>query len=113
MEERFERRRHERVDTEIVCKVRCPVTGRYFGALTSDVSPGGAMITVQTPQAIVQGQTIEVALRTDGRPIVLRSEMAPAKVVRCSAVVDRHQVVAVRFDSEQGNLGVVERAAAA
>jgi hypothetical protein len=112
MDDRFERRRHHRHDTEIACKVRCAATGRYLGALTSDLSPGGAMLTVQTPQALRNGETVEVALRTDGGPIVRRSELVPARVVRCSAIVDRHQVVAVQFDAEQGALGLTQRAAA-
>lgn len=113
MEDRFERRQHERTPAEIACKVRCSVTGRYLGALTGDISPGGAMITIQTPQAMRNGQIVEIALRTDGRPIVLRNELVAARVVRSSAVVDRHQVIAVRFDEQQERLAAADRAAAA
>jgi c-di-GMP-binding flagellar brake protein YcgR len=113
MKKGFERREHERHAAEIACKVRCSQTGRYLGALTTDLSAGGAMMTVQTPTPVREGQSVEIALRTDGRAIVLRSELVPARVVRCSSVVDRHQILAVRFDQEQGKLAAPKRAAAA
>jgi len=71
------------------------------------------MITIQAPKGVRQGQAVEVALRTDGRAIVLRSELVPAKVVRCSSVVDRHQVVALEFEEAQPELAAPARAAAA
>ena len=113
MKNGLERREHERYASEIACKVRCSQTGRYLSALTSDLSAGGAMLSVHTPAAVRQGQMVEIALRTDGRAVVLRSELVPARVVRCSSVVDRHQIVAVRFDEEQRELTAPERAAAA
>ncbi len=113
MGERFDRREHERWTSEMCCKVRCSRTGRYLGALTSDLSPGGAMLSVQTPTAIRAGQLVEIALKTDGRPIVFRNELVPARVVRCSSVLDRHQVVAVQFESLQEDLKAPSRAAAA
>ncbi len=113
MKKGFERREHERHAAEIACKVRCSQTGRYLGALTSDLSAGGAMMTIQTPKGVRAGQTVEVALRTDGRVIILRNELVPAKVVRCSSVVGRHQVVALEFDEAQPELAVPARAAAA
>lgn len=113
MAERFDRREHERWASEISCKIRCSRTGRYLGALTSDVSPGGAMLSVQTPTPMRVGQAVEVALRTDGRPIIFRSELVPARVVRCSSLLDRHQVVAVKFDDTQAELKASSKSAAA
>ena len=113
MEDRFERRRYPRQAAEIVCKVRCSLTGRYLGALTSDISAGGAMLAIQAPHAIRQGQIVEIALRTDGRAIVLRSELVRARVVRCSTVIDQNQIVAIRFDEEQTQLAAPSQAAAA
>jgi hypothetical protein len=60
-----------------------------------------------------KGQIVEVALRTDGRPIIFRSELVPARVIRCSTLLDRHQVVAVQFDDAQSDLQASSKAAAA
>jgi len=104
---------HPRRSVEIACKIRCPGTGRYLQAHTSDVSSGGALLTVQTPRPLADGQRVDVALRDDGRAIISKAELIPAHIVRSSARLERRQVVAVQFDRPQDQLAPSDRAAAA
>ncbi len=94
-----ERRKHPRHCAEIQCKVRCPRTGRYLSAVTTDQSPGGLLLTVQTPLALAEGQEIAVALPHENDAVIRASDLLSARVVRSSAVLDRHQVVAVQFEN--------------
>lgn len=109
----LDRRRYPRRHAEFACKIRCPSTGRYLRAQTSDLSEGGAMLTVQTPRPLADGQAIEIALRDDGHALIHRADLIRAQIVRSSARLDRHQVLAVQFDRPQAQLALPERAAAA
>lgn len=108
-----DRREHPRRHAEITCKIRCPSTGRYLRAVTTDISQGGAMLTVSTPRPLTDGQVVELAIRDDGNVLIYRDQLIPAQVVRSSARLDRHQVLAVRFAKLQPQLGIAQRAAAA
>lgn len=107
-----DRRRHPRHHVEIACKIRCPETGRYLHAWTTDLSEGGTLLTVRTSRPLTDGQTIELALRDDGQVLVRREELILAQVVRSSARLDDRQILALRFDRQQVQLGRSVRAAA-
>ncbi len=108
-----DRRRHPRRHAEVACKVRCPDTGRYLQALTTDLSEGGALLTVRTSRPLADGQTIELALRDDGQVLVRREDLILAQIVRSSARLDDRQILALRFDRPQVQFGRSVRAAAA
>ncbi|GAB4386923.1 MAG: hypothetical protein Kow0022_17360 [Phycisphaerales bacterium] len=71
------------------------------------------MLTVQTPRPLADGQKVEIALRDDGRALIHRSELIKAQVVRSSARLDRHQVLAVQFAEPQTQLAHPAKAVAA
>jgi hypothetical protein len=113
MDAKTERRQHARLGVEIHCKVRCPRTGRYHPAITTDLSSGGSLLTVQTPVPLGEGQRLEIALPQADSAVLRARDLIKATVVRSSAVLDRHQVVAICFDEPRSLAAPSTRTAAA
>jgi c-di-GMP-binding flagellar brake protein YcgR len=95
------RRAHPRTHAEIACKLLQNAECRYRAALTADVSAGGALLTLRTPKPLKVGESLELSLNWDGRPLMSRTELVKATVVRAGPMLEQSQQVAVRFDEPQ------------
>jgi c-di-GMP-binding flagellar brake protein YcgR len=98
---RSERRRDARVQLTRPAKLRCELTGRFYGAQTHDLSAGGALIQMQRPAPLSLGQPIRVGVAQDQTRVILTDgDLINAVVVRSLRIGD-HQTVAVRFTQPQ------------
>lgn len=101
MQNSADRRQHVRTSTEIACKLLQNAECRYRPALTTDVSEGGALIQLLTPKPMKIGETMQLSVNWNGRPLMSRDELVKATVVRAGPMLKQMQQVAVRFDEPQ------------
>jgi c-di-GMP-binding flagellar brake protein YcgR len=95
-----ERRLNARQTVTRPCTLFRRRTQRFVAAQTVDISAGGALVEVQSPRPLVEGETIDVGVAWTASPVISQRTLIEAKVVR---IVDAHpesgrQTVAVRFD---------------
>ena len=78
-----ERRRGLRVRQHRPVKIYEPVSGRFFGGQTEDVSATGLRIELPAFATVREGETlsIHVGLSSKGESLANRRHMMPAKVV--------------------------------
>lgn len=96
-----DRRQHARTAAEIACKLLQHADCKYRAALTADVSAGGALLTLRTPKPLSVGESLELSVNWNGRPLMARDELVRATVVRTGPLLDQTQRIAVRFDEPQ------------
>ncbi len=78
-----ERRRGLRIEQARPIKVFDPMTSRYFGGQTCDVSATGLRIELPASMPVREGKTISVhvGLNDQGQALANRRAMIPAKIV--------------------------------
>ena len=78
-----ERRRGLRVRQQRPIKVFEPVSGRYLGGRTEDVSATGLRVTLPLSSAVREGctLTVHVGLSEHGNALANRRQMMPARIV--------------------------------
>lgn len=94
-----ERRRGLRIMQNRPVKVYEPISARYFGGQTCDVSSTGLRIELPASMLVREGKviTIHVGLNEKGQALANRRAMIPAKVVwveRSQDASDRPRVMA-------------------
>lgn len=97
--EEKDRRRYPRIDLDRACKVYHPASRRFAAARTRNVSAGGALLRVQTGRPLLPGETIDVALSLEAKPLLQSIAMIPSTVIRSLPVGDNAQELAVRFEA--------------
>ncbi|MGA1632919.1 MAG: PilZ domain-containing protein, partial [Phycisphaerales bacterium] len=101
-----ERRATTRVAHEQPCKLWRPADDRFVAGTTSNLSGGGAMVTLNQCVPIVAGERVRIGMglrRTDG--FLKVDEMVEAEVVR-SVSFDGRTTVALQYrrrDSDRGD----------
>ena len=96
-----ERRHDVRSAVSRPVKIRCRLTERYYSGVTSNVSQGGAMIDVDHPSQMVDGQRLEVGIAWTNRQMLLSGDELVVATVMRSIGLNGRQRVAVRFDQRQ------------
>ncbi len=105
-----DRRHGRRLPISRPAKLRCLETGKYMAGRTKNISTTGAMLEVDRPSLLVNGQRLAVGIAWTRRDNPLHHEhLVQATVVR-SLGLGKVQHVAVRFDTPQpmANVGLVE-----
>ena len=96
-----ERRRDSRFSLQRRVKLMCTLTGRCYSGRTEDYSAGGAMLVLDGPSQLAQGQRIRLGVDWTGRQGVIKSDAMPqASVVRSLTLAGRRHL-AVAFDQRQ------------
>jgi len=96
-----DRRQSPRFPLARPVKLRCMISGRYYGGHTRDVSSSGVMTQLDTPSLLVPGQRVAVGIAEyERQPIIAADTMVEATVVR-SLGLDGLQRVALQFDQRQ------------
>ena len=106
-----DRRHGRRLPISRPAKLRCLTTGKYMAGLTHNISTTGAMLEVDRPCLLVNGQRLAVGIAWTRRDNLLHHEqLVQATVVR-SLGLGKVQHVAVQFDTPQTmtNVGLVEQ----
>lgn len=99
-----ERRRDTRTPIDRPAKLRCVQTGKYYTAVTQDLSAGGALVEVHHPSLLVSGQQVEIGIAWSNRQMLLaRDELIPGVVTR-SLGLGGKQHVAIQFQTRQMRL---------
>lgn len=93
-----ERRRHAREHAARPFKL-VQRGGRYVGGLTSNVSPGGALVCVERARAIAPGDEVRIAIDWIDKPVISESMMIKARVVRVTPMDHHTQAVALCYDA--------------
>ena len=97
-----ERRIHERVNAERLCKLYVPRAGKYVSGLTWDLSPGGVLLHLDIATGISAGDRLYVGIAFKRRQAVLAAdEMVEAEVVRVEHANGDRIAVAARFVEEK------------
>ncbi len=97
----LERRRFERLNLSRPCKVYEPRSGKYYPALSEDLSVGGAMLHIGRTLEFVPGDVVYVGIALKRRQaVILNDEMQACRVIRCLHLTDGNTVIAVEFDRE-------------
>lgn len=92
-----ERRAHPRRSVSVEAKVIAPGWARYAAARTGDLSEGGALLRLSTPESrLIPGQRVRVAI--GGTGVVRAADLREASVVRVGA-----GEVALRFEQTPGD----------
>ena len=73
-------------------------TQRFVAARTCDLSPGGALLEVESARPLVPGEKLDVGVAWTSSPVIPRDALVEAKIVRVTERGPNRQVVAVRFD---------------
>lgn len=93
-----ERRQHARQVVTRPCTLFRRRTQRFVAARTVDISHGGALVEVESPRPLVEGETIDVGVAWTSSPLITQDSLVEAKVVRVVEQRPGRQTVAVRFD---------------
>lgn len=107
------RRRFERADTEIACKVRRDARTVYSPGKTIDLSAGGAAIELAGPREARVGERIAVAFENARCPITRAAHMVTATIVRVMDHREGVQRVGLAFDTPQFGLEALQQRDAA
>ncbi len=100
-----DRRRYNRVATEIACKARRSAHTMYAPAKTIDISPDGAALVIDSARVTHEGDRLALAFNSPDCPILKASKMIGVRVVRVSPLPNSNrQRIAVEFDSPQHHL---------
>lgn len=96
--EEKDRRRYPRIDLAAPCKVYHPASRRFAAARTRNLSAGGALLRVETGRPLMPGESIDVALSLEPKPLLQSISMIPSRVIRSLPVGDNAQELAVQFE---------------
>jgi hypothetical protein len=92
-----ERREHARTPIERPCKAFHRPSRTYMPGRTLNLSPTGAMVVIESPRPLHEGDELEIGIAWDRRVVIESRSMTRARVVRVSATLGKRQAVAVRF----------------
>jgi hypothetical protein len=108
-----ERRTHERVNVERLCKLYLPRAGKYVSGLTWDLSSGGVLLHLDIATRVSAGDRLYVGIAFKRWQAVLAAdEMIEAEVVRVDQAAGERIAVAARFVQEKTvYVPVLQRAA--
>lgn len=113
-----ERRGFARIATEIACKIRRDARTVFSAGRTSNLSPGGAAVTITGPRQARVGERIAIAFEQPNCAITRAAHMITATVVRAQPndpanPDDQTQHLGLAFDTPQFGLEALEHPAAA
>lgn len=92
-----ERRRHRRDPVDRPCKMFHRPSLRFWAGRTSNVSEGGALLTLESPRAPEPGDAVDVVIAWSDRPVLPGDSLVRSEVVRVGESVGDRRTVAVRF----------------
>jgi hypothetical protein len=70
---------------------------RFWAGRTRDVSAGGALLTLESPRAPAPGDTVDVVIAWNDRPVLPGDSLVRSEVVRVGESAGDRRTVAVRF----------------
>lgn len=79
------------------CKVFHRPTGRYWPAVTWDVSSGGVLLGIDAPRPLERGDTVEVFVSWGDKALLSKEDRMIAEVKRVLPRTDGKQLVGVEF----------------
>lgn len=95
---RKDRRQGRRHPISRPVKLRCLITGKYMVGQTYNISSSGALLEIDRPSLLINGQRLAVGVAwTRQQALLHEDDMAHATVIR-SLGLGRIQHVAVEFD---------------
>lgn len=97
MSPQSDRRRHPRLDLELLAKAQ--LNGKYYQARTINVSGGGVLVEIATTRHIKPGQSLQVGIAYGKSPILSADRLEPATVVRVDQRTKRSSIVALAYDA--------------
>jgi c-di-GMP-binding flagellar brake protein YcgR len=93
-----DRREFPRITIQRPCKLFDPRSGKYYAALSVDLSAGGVLIRLERPMHVDPGSSMFLGMAQKRRQALLRSEeMVEVKVVRTIRLTDGSCTLALRF----------------
>jgi len=109
-----QRRQHARSPLSRPCKVFHKATGRYWSAVTWDLSCGGTLLAVDAPRELKPGDEIDLFVAWSSRTLLSVRDCVAGEVRRVLMRTDGKQMVGVAFSGEltQG-LGAITTSRAA
>ena len=99
-----ERRRDLRTPLDRPIKLQSALSGRYCAGRTRNLSHGGALLQIDHPSLLTNGQHVNLGIgQSDHQAILHADQMMDATVRRCLALEGK-QHVAIQFDQRQQQL---------
>ncbi|QYK48194.1 MAG: PilZ domain-containing protein [Phycisphaeraceae bacterium] len=95
-----DRRRYVRHKVEAPCKIIEAKTGRAIPGITRDVSLGGLLVALRTPQELHAGDTIRIGVAWRGQAVIDELSMSDARVTRVFPPFNGQQTVAIQRIAE-------------
>jgi hypothetical protein len=92
-----DRRQNPRMNLSRPGKVRHVPTGRFWPAVTWDMSLSGMLLGVDAPRDIQPGDTLEIYVAWSCRPLLRSDDKIMAEVKRVLPRTDGRQLVGVEF----------------
>lgn len=93
----FDRRRTPRTPLTRACKVLHAPTGRYWPAVSWDLSSTGMLLGIDSPRELTPGDSLEVYIAWSNKPLLRSEEKIIAEVKRVLPRTDGRQLVGVEF----------------
>jgi len=93
-----ERRRHPRIPTVALCKIRDKRNLLYAAGETINLSDSGVLLHLRASRPFANGDLIEVVIASDENPIVSREQVRQGIIRRVSPDRSGHLSVAVEFE---------------
>jgi len=94
-----ERRRHPRIPTTALCKIRDKRNLLYAAGETVNVSSSGVLLQLRGSRPFATGDIIEVVIADDESPVVKRENVREGIVRRISSDRSGHLSVAIEFEN--------------
>lgn len=82
-----DRRGFPRFEVSRPCKAFHPATGRFIAGRTRNLSAAGAMIDLDSPRELGEGERIELAIAWSRRAVLPADALVEATVVRTIATI--------------------------
>lgn len=98
MTQNQERRRHNRDIMVRPCKLRDRRSLLFAAGETHDVSPGGAMVRIDSARSFSPGDEVDVAIAWNHDPVLASEGLVRARVRRVLPIDFHHQALALEFD---------------
>jgi hypothetical protein len=93
-----ERRRHPRIPTVALCKIRDKRNLLYAAGETINISSSGALLQLRGSRPFTTGDVIEVVIAEEDHPVVSREHVREGIIRRVSSDRSGHLSVAVEFE---------------
>ena len=92
-----DRRRYARVPISQPVKVQCQHSGRYYSGRTSNLSAGGALLTVESPTRLPAGHKLRLGIAWSRQEAVLASAALVEATVTRNLIGANPQLLAIQF----------------